>query len=169
VQSLIDFAKLPYGLGQVVDQRKFHLLVVLRAECSAVRGVWRVQNGDEHGEAEETLSDGFGSMIIQIAQCWQELCHRVDPLNNWTWWDTLMHRLLIVFHLFGLELLELANGNRRDMLHVKHGLKEVINLLRNDVTKTNPAEAQRLITFLIELFIAPENRAAYRRSISIVS
>lgn len=134
--------------------------MVLRAECSAVRAFWRVEEGDEKGEAEELLSDGFGSMIIQIAQCWQELCHRVDPLNNWTWWDTLMHRLLIVFHLFALELLEMANGTRGSILYVKHALKEVVNLLRHDVTKTNPAEAQRLIKFLIGFFITPENRAA---------
>jgi len=162
IQLLVDFAKRPYGLGHdLVDSTKFNLIAILRAESLAVRVNRRVEVDDEIGEAEEMISDAFGSMIQNIGQSWQELCQRHNPLKNWIWWDTLMQRLLILYHLFALDLLELANGTQPSNLFVKHALREVINLLRREVTKTNPVEAQRLITFLIETFLSPENRVAF--------
>jgi len=162
IQSLVDFAKRPYGLDHdLVNSTKFSLIALLRAESLAIRVNRRVEVDDEIGEAEEMISDAFGSMIQNIGQSWQELCQRHNPLKNWIWWDTLMQRLLILYHLFALDLLELANGTQPSNLFVKHALREVINLLRREVTKTDPVEAQRLITFLIETFISPENRVAF--------
>lgn len=126
------------------------------------------KEGDAKGEAEEMLQDTFGFMIRHVIGCWEELVSK-EPLDDQTWWDPLMHRLLILYHLIARSTIDMASGGRPDMLYVRHALHKVIHILQHDVTKTNREEAQRLITHLIETFARPLSQEALRTEITLAS
>lgn len=144
---MLEYGQIPYQGNWTLDFQKFSLLSRLRAEGFAVRiSRHEAKRDDPKEEAEDVAVDTFGVLIQTMGQCWPELVYAPN-LQEWPWWETLIHRLIIAFEVQGISLKEIRRGSHTHGPLFGHTWSEVITMVKDVVRRTHPEEARRLLAF----------------------